>query len=91
MQVSGGMYGTEAILSMAPPAYVFGALLVCPLLYAIPSTLICVDIATAYPVDGGMASWIDIAYGDWLGAHHMYWCVLWKMRCVIVMTAATCH
>ena len=68
------MYGTEAILSMAPPAYVFVTLLVCPLFYAIPSTLICMDIATAYPVDGGMASWIDITYGDYLGAHHMYWC-----------------
>ena len=48
----GGMYGTEPVLTMAPPAQVFLALLICHLMYAVPAAFMTVDLATAYPLDG---------------------------------------
>jgi hypothetical protein len=46
------MYGMETVLKLAPPLYILAALLVCPLVYAIPGTFISVDLATAFPFDG---------------------------------------
>jgi hypothetical protein len=67
-------------------------LVVCPFVFAVPSALITVDLATLYPLDGlaslmvlsvrharsagGMVSWIDIAFGGVIGTHNMYWFVI---------------
>jgi hypothetical protein len=50
--IAGGMYGTEDMVTMAPPLYLFLCLVLCPLMYAIPTAIISCDLSTAYPVDG---------------------------------------
>ena len=86
---SGGMYGAEPILQMCggamvwlcvtrrrgPPAHVFVTMAATVLVYLIPAALISVDIAIAYPMDGGFVAWIDEALGATIGAQAMYWCV----------------
>ncbi len=42
----------------------------------IPSAFVCVDIATAYPLDGGMVSWVDLAFGTAVGSHNLWWFVI---------------
>jgi hypothetical protein len=42
----------ETVLKLAPPVYILGALLLCPIVYSIPVAFICVDLATAFPFDG---------------------------------------
>ena len=71
--VSGGMYGVEPLLRMAPPAYVFMALLLVPLVYCVPISFICTDLSVAYPFDSGFIAWINIAFGTTLGAHNVFW------------------
>ena len=56
----------------------FLTLIVTPIVFAIPVCFISVDLASAYPFDGGMVSWVDIAYGDLIGGHNMYWFVVLK-------------
>lgn len=73
--VSGGIFGNEAVLKAAPAAYVFAGLLLAPLIYAIPISLITAELATSMPRDGGMVAWTHAACGHILGAHNAYW--LW--------------
>jgi amino acid transporter len=73
--VSGGMYGVEPLLKMAPPAYVFLTILIAPIIYSIPIALICTDLAVAYPYDGGFVAWVNLALGSKIGAHNMFWFV----------------
>ena len=63
------------MLTMGPPAVVFLTLVASPIVYAIPAAFLCVDLASAYPFDGGMVSWVDIAYGTFIGGHNMFWFV----------------
>ncbi len=80
--VSGGMYGVEPLMRMAPPAYVFLTMLLTPLVYCIPISLICTDLSIAYPFDGGYVAWIDLAFGPVIGAHNMFWSVTCSYKCV---------
>ena len=61
------------MVALGPPATVFFVLIASPVVFALPACFICVDLASAYPFDGGMVSWIDIAFGTVLGAHNMFW------------------
>lgn len=77
--VSGGIYGNEELLSAAPPAYVFGALLAGPFLYSLPVCLMVAETATALPYDGGLVAWVHEACGATLGGHNWYWLFLSDM------------
>lgn len=74
--VSGGMYGVEPLIKLAPPAYVFLTILLTPIVYCIPIALICTDLSIAYPFDGGFVAWIDLALGRTIGAHNTFWSAL---------------
>lgn len=74
--VSGGIFGNEAVLKAAPAAYVFLGLLLVPIIYAIPISLITAELATSMPHDGGMVAWTHAACGSLIGAHNAYW--LWS-------------
>ena len=51
----------------------FLALLASVLAYLIPSAIVSCDISIAYPMDGGLVSWIDVALGPVVGLQNMYW------------------
>ena len=67
------MYGVEPVLSYGPPAFTLGILVITPIFYSIPFALVNVDLSVAYPSDGGIVTWIDMAYHKYIGAHNMYW------------------
>jgi amino acid transporter len=71
--VSGGIYGNEVLIQSAPPFYVFACLLLFPLAYSLPVSLITAELATALPEDGGVAVWAQEAFGKQLGGHVAYW------------------
>jgi amino acid transporter len=58
--------------SQAPPGYVFLVLLVVPVVYSLPISMLTAEMATALP-DGGMVDWIQEACGPVLGSHTTYW------------------
>jgi len=72
---SGGIYGNESLLEAAPSGYVFVALIVGAVFYAIPMALVSAELSCALPYDGGVVAWVEEACGPRIGAHNMYW--LW--------------
>lgn len=71
--VHGGIYGNEALLSAAPPAYLFVMLLFVPFVYSLPIALIVAELSTAWPEDGGYVVWVGQACGRLVGLHHAGW------------------
>ena len=71
--VHGGIYGNEAMLMAAPPAYVFVMLGIVPFVYSLPIALIVAELSTAFPEDGGYVVWVRDACGHVVGSHHAYW------------------
>ena len=65
--------GTEPILQLGPPSYVFSVMVGTVFVYLIPSAIISTDISIAMPLSGGYVAWIDEAFGETLGAQNMNW------------------
>eukprot|EP01049_Picozoa_sp_SAG25_P011095 SAG25_NODE_1302_length_3354_cov_27.875576_5_plen_318_part_00 len=78
--VCGGIYGAEEILASAPPAYVFGSMVLTPVFFGLPAALMNAELSTAYPVTGGYVVWVEAALGRTVGMHNSIWrcltCVL---------------
>lgn len=71
--VSGGIYGNEALVCAAPPAYILLFALVTPLVFSLPVALMTAELSTAFPADGGQVAWVADACGRAVGAHNAYW------------------
>jgi len=61
--VSGGMYGNEALFQAGPPLVVLLALILGPLIYALPIALMTAELGTFYPEDGGQIVFVREAFG----------------------------
>jgi len=61
--VSGGMYGNEALFQAGPPLVVLIALILGPLIYALPIALMTAELGTVYPEDGGQIVFVREAFG----------------------------
>ena len=71
--VCGGIYGNEAMITLAPSGFVFTTLAVTTLLYALPLALMNAELACAIPVDGGLVVWIQESLGRSIGGHNAWW------------------
>jgi len=60
--ISGGIYGNEGLLLLAPPAVVVAAIAAVAVLFALPLGLIVTELGTALPADGGVVAWINAAF-----------------------------
>ncbi len=65
--VSGGPYGIEDILSGAGYLKALLILLIVPLVWALPTTLMIGELASAMPEDGGFYVWVRRALGPFWG------------------------
>ena len=61
---AGGPAGTEISILSGGAGLTFLALLIVPILYALPQALIAAELACRYPSDGGPALWLRAAFGD---------------------------
>lgn len=71
--VSGGIYGSEELLSAAPAAVVLSFTVGVALLFALPNALMTAECATAFPSVGGQVNWVSMACGSAVGGHNGYW------------------
>ena len=78
--VSGGIYGNEALVCAAPPAYILLFALVTPLVFSLPIALMTAELSTAFPADGGQVAWVADACGRAVGAHNAYW--VWMVNVI---------
>ncbi|WP_236651946.1 APC family permease [Streptacidiphilus neutrinimicus] len=65
--VSGGAYGIEGLFSTSGPGMGLLLILLTPLIYSIPHALVCAELGTAIPVDGGFYHWVRRGLGDFWG------------------------
>ncbi|WP_225836346.1 APC family permease [Streptomyces sp. NK08204] len=65
--VSGGAYGIEELFSTSGPGTGLLLIVVTPLIYGIPHALVCAELGTAIPVDGGYYHWVRRGLGNFWG------------------------
>src|SRR5947209_19223960 len=65
--VSGGTYGTEDIVRGAGYSSAMLVLLLTPLVWSVPTTLMIGELAAAMPSEGGFYAWVRRALGRFWG------------------------
>ncbi|MET8829904.1 APC family permease [Streptomyces sp. NPDC004610] len=65
--VSGGAYGIEELFSTSGPGMGMILLLITPLIYAIPHSLVVAELGTAIPEEGGYYHWVKRGLGRFWG------------------------
>jgi len=71
--VSGGPYGLEDAVSSLGPGLALLLLLVTPLVWSLPVSLVMVELATALPEEGGYVVWVRRAFGRFWGFQAGWW------------------
>ena len=71
--VSGGPYGVEEMVAGSGPGIALLLLLVIPLVWGGPIGLICAELASAIPDEGGPYVWIDRAFGKFWAFQYGWW------------------
>src|SRR5215208_1784298 len=61
---SGGAFTTETLVASVGPGLALLILLVVPLVYSLPETLIIGELASMLPEEGGYYRWVQRAFGD---------------------------
>ena len=64
---SGGAYTTEGLIASVGPGLGLLILVLVPLLYSLPETLIVAELASAMPEEGGYYRWVRRAFGPFWG------------------------
>jgi len=65
--VSGGPFGLEGLVGDVGPGVAILLLVLTPLLYSVPETLIIGELASMLPVEGGYYQWVKRAFGRFAG------------------------
>jgi amino acid transporter len=65
--VSGGTYGTEEIIHGAGYAQGILILLLCPVLWSLPTTYMIGELSSALPAEGGYYAWVRRGMGNFWG------------------------
>jgi amino acid transporter len=65
--VSGGTYGTEEIIHGAGYAQGILILLLCPVLWSLPTTYMIGELSSAMPAEGGYYAWVRRGMGNFWG------------------------
>ena len=70
---TGGPFGLEDMVTTSGPGMTLVYLLVLPLLWCIPVSLVSAELTTAMPVEGGFYRWTRAAFGDFWGFLAGWW------------------
>jgi amino acid transporter len=75
MVCSGG-FGIEDMVSGSGPGFVLIVLLVIPLVWGLPQALVCSELGSALPEEGGLYRWSRRANGEFVGFQTGWWWTL---------------
>jgi amino acid transporter len=70
---TGGPFGLEDMVTTSGPGMTLAYLLVLPLFWSIPVSLVSAELTTAMPVEGGFYRWTRAAFGDFWGFLAGWW------------------
>jgi amino acid transporter len=70
---TGGPFGLEDMVTTSGPGITLLYLLVLPLFWCVPVSLVSAELTTAMPVEGGFYRWTRAAFGDFWGFLAGWW------------------
>ena len=70
---TGGPFGMEEMVTTSGPGLTLLYLLVIPLFWCIPVSLVAAELTTAIPVEGGFYRWVRAAFGEFWGFLAGWW------------------
>ena len=73
--VCSGGFGIEDMVSGSGPGFALLLLLVLPFLWGLPQALVCAELGSALPEDGGLYRWSRRANGEFMGFQTGWWWV----------------
>ena len=76
-----GAFGIEEMIPECGPGLTIVMLLVLPVVWALPYALICAEMGSARPVEGGNLMWVKEALGEFWFAIMVFCNVLWSLVC----------
>jgi amino acid transporter len=71
--VSGGPYGIEDMVPSFGPGLTLGLLLLTPLVWSLPVSLVMAELGSAMPDEGGYVTWVRRAFGGFWGFQVGWW------------------
>jgi amino acid transporter len=71
--VCGGPWGSENFVSEAGPLPGLVGLLLIPLLWGLPLSLVTAELSSAFPDDGGYSIWVGEAFGEFWAFQEGFW------------------
>src|SRR5215472_8281562 len=81
---TGGPFGLEDMVTTSGPGMTLLYLLVIPVFWSIPVSLVSAELTTAMPVEGGFYRWVRAGFGDFWGflAGWWNWCASFLLGAV---------
>jgi amino acid transporter len=70
---TGGPFGLEDMVGTSGPGLALLYMLLLPLFWCIPVSLVAAELTTAMPVEGGFYRWVRAAFGDFWGFQAGWW------------------
>jgi len=70
---TGGPFGLEDMVTTSGPGLALLYILLLPLFWCIPVSLVAAELTTAIPVAGGFYRWVRTAFGDFWGFQAGWW------------------
>jgi amino acid transporter len=70
---TGGPFGLEEMVPKSGPGMTLLYLLVIPLFWCVPVSLVAAELTTAIPVEGGFYRWVRASYGNFWGFLAGWW------------------
>jgi amino acid transporter len=71
--VSGGPYGIEDTVPSFGPGLTLLLLVLTPLVWSLPVSLVMAELASAIPHEGGYVTWVRRAFGEFWGFQVGWW------------------
>jgi len=88
--VCSGGFGIEDMVSGSGPGFVLLLLMILPFVWGLPQALVCSELGSALPEDGGLYRWSRRANGEFMGFQTGWWWVLSIFVDSAVYIALTC-
>ena len=87
---TGGPFGLEDMITTSGPGMTLIYLLIIPLFWSIPVSLVSAEMTTAMPVEGGFYRWARAGFGDFWGflAGWWNWCASFLLGAVYAVNFA---
>ena len=77
--VSGGPFGVEGLAGSVGPGVAVLLLVLTPLLYSVPETLLIGELASMLPAEGGYYVWVKRAFGRFWGFTNGWWSWMYSL------------